>query len=74
MRKQVRACHGHCVGTKEERCVIEGLRLKATFVLVIYFFSEENNTMRKTLCGKLGVVLHSDENKHASNEVAVKLI
>lgn len=31
------------MGTKEEQCVIEGLRLKATFVLVIYLFSEENN-------------------------------
>lgn len=38
MIKQVGARHGHCAGTKEEPCVIEGLRLKATFVLVIYFF------------------------------------
>lgn len=29
--------------------MIEGLRLKATFVLVIYFFSEENNSARDRL-------------------------
>lgn len=45
-RKRVGACHGHSVGTKEELCVIGGLSLKATVTLLIYFFSEENNTRR----------------------------
>lgn len=44
---------GHAMGTVWGRkrscvCVTEGLRLTATFVLVIYFFSEESNTMRNS--------------------------
>lgn len=34
-------------GQKRSR-VIEGLRLKATFALLIYFFSEENNATRNS--------------------------
>lgn len=39
---------GNCAGTTEgAACLIAGLRLKATLVLVIYLFSWENNAFRE---------------------------
>lgn len=48
---QCESTSGHAMGTvwgQKRSRVIEGLKLKATFALLIYFFSEENNATRNS--------------------------
>lgn len=57
-------------GQKRSR-VIEGLKLKATFALLIYFFSEENNATRNSPGKK---TLETDGNEHLNASVEEKCI
>lgn len=73
--KHAGACHRHCVGTKEKQCVIEGLRLEATFVFsYLFLFLGENNTMRDSSRNNGGGRLASSPQSQQEQRASDKLI